>query len=208
MAPRTLIVSNRLPVTVSLKEGDLQVTRSAGGLATGVKSAHEGGEGLWIGWPGQVAGLDAERQEELNRRLRETRLVPIALSDDEVSRFYEHFSNGTLWPLFHYVLGDTPARVQDFEVYERVNQRFADTVADLYRPGDQIWVHDYQLMRVPALLRSRLPRARIGFFLHIPFPSSEVFRTLPFREKLLEGLLGADLIGFHAASYLRHFASC
>jgi trehalose 6-phosphate synthase/phosphatase len=124
-----------------------------------------------------------------------------------VKRYYEGYANGVLWPAFHYLLGQLPLESADWAVYEAVNHRFADAIAERHQPGDQVWIHDYQLLRVPALLRARIPDARIGFFLHIPFPSSEVFRTLPQRERLLEGMLGADLIGFHTSSYMRHFAT-
>jgi trehalose 6-phosphate synthase/phosphatase len=143
----------------------------------------------------------------VERRLAEERLVPVALSADEIARYYEGYSNGVLWPVFHYFLSRLPTLVHDFEVYEAVNARFAEAVVARYQPGDLVWVHDYQLMLVPAMVRERLPDARIGFFLHIPFPSSEIFRLLPHRERILEGLLGADLIGFHAAPFVRHFAS-
>src|SRR6266540_3652851 len=125
----------------------------------------------------------------------------------EVARYYEGYSNAVLWPLFHYVVARLPLEVRDFDAYEAVNARFADVVAQQWKQGDLIWVHDYHLMLLPRMLRDRLPRARIGFFLHIPFPSSEIFRQLPRRERLLEGLLGADLIGFHTAAFVRHFAS-
>ncbi len=122
-------------------------------------------------------------------------------------QYYDGFSNGVLWPLFHYFFERLPLEIEGFDVYEAINQRFADAVAAVYRPDDMVWVHDYHLLLVPELLRRRIPTARIGFFLHIPFPSSEVLRTLPHRERLLEGLLGADLLGFHTAAYMRHFAT-
>ena len=125
------------------------------------------------------------------------RLVAVPLTADQVARYYEGFSNGVLWPLFHYLLDQVPLHVRDWEPYVEVNERFADMVAEQYQPGDLIWVHDYQLLLLPGLLRQRLPDARIGFFLHIPFPSEELFRTLPERDRLLRGLLGADLVGFH-----------
>jgi trehalose 6-phosphate synthase/phosphatase len=112
-----------------------------------------------------------------------------------------------LWPLFHYLLDRLPLGPTSWETYRRINERFADAAAARYRPGDLIWVHDYQLMLVPGLLRQRLPDARIGFFLHIPFPAAEVFRILPWRRQILEGLLGADVVGFHTYSYLQHFAA-
>jgi trehalose 6-phosphate synthase/phosphatase len=135
------------------------------------------------------------------------RLVAVPLTADQVTRYYEGFSNGVLWPLFHYLLDQVPLHVRDWDAYVEVNEKFADIVAEQYQTGDLIWVHDYQLFLLPGFLRQRLPDAQIGFFLHIPFPSEELFRTLPERDRLLRGLLGADLIGFHTPAYLRHFAA-
>jgi trehalose 6-phosphate synthase/phosphatase len=204
---RLLIVSNRLPVTLSSGDAGPSLVPSSGGLATGLWTPHEQGDGLWIGWPGPLADLspaDAARvQDELGAR----RLVPIDLSAEEVKRYYEDYSNGVLWPLFHYLAAQIPLETHDFTEYAAVNEKFADVVAGQWRRGDVVWVHDYQLLMLPGLLRRRLPDARIGFFLHIPFPSSEVFRALPNRERILAGMLGADLVGFHTAAYARHFQS-
>ncbi len=206
--PRLLIVSNRLPITVRLAEGGaVSVEPSTGGLATGMKGPHERLRGLWIGWPGDLERLPDGARREVDRRLAELRLAGVPLSADEIARYYEGYSNAILWPLFHYSVARLPNEVSGFDTYEQVNARFADEVAARWQPGDLVWIHDYQLMLVPAMLRERVPDARIGFFLHIPFPSSEIFRLLPQRERLLEGLLGADLLGFHTATYLRHFAS-
>ncbi|HYS82157.1 MAG TPA: bifunctional alpha,alpha-trehalose-phosphate synthase (UDP-forming)/trehalose-phosphatase [Anaeromyxobacteraceae bacterium] len=206
--PRLLIVSNRLPITVRLAEGGaVSVEPSTGGLATGMKGPHERLGGLWIGWPGDLERLPDGARREVDRRLAELRLAGVPLSADEIARYYEGYSNAILWPLFHYSVARLPNEVSGFDTYEQVNARFADEVAARWQPGDLVWIHDYQLMLVPAMLRERVPDARIGFFLHIPFPSSEIFRLLPQRERLLEGLLGADLLGFHTATYLRHFAS-
>jgi trehalose 6-phosphate synthase/phosphatase len=204
---RLLIVSNRLPVTVRASHGGVAVERSTGGLATGMKGPHEQLGGLWIGWPGPLDGVPAEARAGVDQRLADLRLAPVALTADEIARYYEGYSNSVLWPLFHYSIARLPQEVRDFDAYEAVNARFADAVAERWQPGDLVWVHDYQLMLVPQLLRERIPEARIGFFLHIPFPSSEIFRLLPQRERLIEGLLGADLVGFHTATFVRHFAS-
>jgi trehalose 6-phosphate synthase/phosphatase len=204
---RLLIVSNRLPLTVKVEGEQVRLERSPGGLATGLAGPHARSSGLWIGWPGDVSTASEERRGEIAQRLDEQRFVPVWLTPDDVKQFYEGFSNAVLWPLFHYRLDQLPLHVGDWEAYERVNERFAEEVASHHRPGDVIWVHDYQLMLVPQLVRRRIPDARIGFFLHIPFPASEVFRTLPARDRILEGLLGADLVGFHTASYMRAFAS-
>ncbi len=205
--PRVLIVANRLPITVKATESGVEVQKSSGGLATGLLRPHEQSGGLWIGWSGAPEQLTDQQQSELNRQLDAMRLVAVPLTADQVTRYYEGFSNGVLWPLFHYLLDQVPLHVRDFDAYVEVNERFADIVAEQYQPGDLIWVHDYQLLLLPDLLRKRLPDARIGFFLHIPFPSEELFRTLPERDRLLRGLLGADLVGFHTPSYLRHFAA-
>ena len=204
---RLLIVANRLPITVQVTAEGLEVQRSTGGLATGLMGPHEQSGGLWIGWSGAPQDLAPEQQERLDKALTDMRLVAVPLTSDQVTRFYEGFSNGVLWPLFHYLLDQIPLHVGDWEGYVQANEAFADVVAAHYRPGDLIWVHDYQLLLLPGLLRERLPGARIGFFLHIPFPSEELFRTLPARDRLLEGMLGADLVGFHTPAYLRHFAT-
>ncbi len=205
--PRLLLVSNRLPVTVKVDRDSVSVVPSAGGLATGLKGPHAQSGGLWLGWPGDISRLNGAQRAALDVRLQEQRCVPLHLSASEVSRFYEGYSNRILWPLFHYLLDRMPNQDRDWEVYRRVNQRFADLVVAHYQPGDTIWVHDYQLMLVPGMLRERLPEARIGFFLHIPWPSSEIFHTLPRRAEILRGLLGADLLGFHTLAYVRHFSS-
>lgn len=204
---RLLIVSNRLPVTVKLDRGDFTITRSSGGLATGLRGPHEQSDSLWIGWPGDVSRFDASQRARLDARLSELRSVPVYLTQAEITRYYEGFSNGVLWPLFHYSTDKVQRDAwSHWRVYESVNQKFAEAVAEQHRPGDLVWVHDYQLSLVPQLLRRLIPDARIGFFLHIPFPSSEVFRILPWRTQILEGLLGANLIGFHTYSYLTHFS--
>jgi trehalose 6-phosphate synthase/phosphatase len=179
--------------------------RSAGGLAAGLRGCHERLDGLWIGWPGDVSGLARGKRAELDRLLADQRIAAVHLTREEVKQSYEGFSNAVIWPLFHYMLDRIPLDSRDWDAYRRVNERFADAIVQHYQPGDLLWVHDYQLMLVPGLLRARLPDARIGFFLHIPFPAFEVFRTLPWRAEILGGLLGADLIGFHTYAYVRYF---
>src|SRR5215213_6477602 len=206
--PRVLIVANRLPVTVSPTETGVEVQKSTGGLATGLLRPHEQSGGLWIGWSGATEDELTEQQRAgLDRALAELRLVSVQLTGEQVARYYEGYSNGVLWPLFHYLLDQIPLHVRDWDAYVDVNERFAEIVAQRYQPGDLIWVQDYQLLLLPELLRQRLPDARIGFFLHIPFPSEDLFRTLAQRDRLLRGLLGADLVGFHTPAYLRHFAA-
>jgi trehalose 6-phosphate synthase/phosphatase len=204
--PRLLLVSNRLPVTVKVEKDSVSVVRSAGGLATGLSRPHERSGGEWLGWPGDVSRLTEAQRAQVEAQLAGLRCVPLYLSASELSRYYEGYSNRVLWPLCHYMVDRIPRQDRDWEVYRKVNERFADLVVRRYQPGDTIWVHDYQLMLVPGMLRQRLPDARIGYFHHIPFPSSEIFSTLPRRHELLKGLLGADLIGFHTVSYVRHFS--
>jgi trehalose 6-phosphate synthase/phosphatase len=203
---RLLIVSNRLPITVRLEEGAVRVHNSSGGVATGLRGCHERSDGAWLGWPGDLARLSATQRKDLDQKLAAQRIVPVELTASQVRRYYEGFSNGVLWPLFHYLLDRIPVGASDWDTYLEVNTRFADAIVAQYRPGSLVWVHDYQLMLVPGLVRARLPEARIGFFLHIPFPSPDVFRILPWREQILRGILGADMVGFHTFSYQRHFA--
>jgi trehalose 6-phosphate synthase/phosphatase len=205
MDRRLLIVANRLPVTVTVHDGRAVVCQSAGGLATGLQGPHDRSGGLWIGWPGIVEDLTAEMQDEVDRQLAAMRVVPISLDTREVALFYEQISNGVLWPICHDRIDRLPLHVNGWDVYESVNARFADAVAERYQPGDVVWVHDYQLLRLPALLRERIPDARVGFFLHVPFPNPEIFFTLPNRRWLIEGMMGADLVGFHTRRYHGHF---
>ncbi|MCK5943226.1 MAG: trehalose-6-phosphate synthase, partial [Planctomycetes bacterium] len=204
---RLLIVANRLPLAVTTGDDGPQIRHNAGGLATGLRGPHEAGDGLWFGWAGTMAGMKPAEKKQALQMLRDQRFVPIVLSRKELDGYYNQISNGVLWPTFHYLIDRFPDEAPDWQTYRAINERFADEVAAQWRPGDRIWVHDFHLMLLPRMLRERLPDARIGFFLHIPFPSSEVFRVLPWREQLLQGLLGADLIGFHTLGYQRHFAS-
>ena len=206
---RLIIVSNRLPLTVVKRRDGLRFHPSAGGLATGLASFYRQGNGLWVGWPGIGAEkLTQDERRHVQERLLDERCVPIFLSEPEVEAYYLGFSNRTLWPLFHYFTQYTVYERSLWEAYRRVNERFAEVLEELAHPDDTIWVHDYQLMLLPGLLRRRLPRAAIGFFLHIPFPAFEVFRALPWRQEIVEGLLGADLIGFHTYDYALHFLDC
>jgi len=201
-----LIVSNRLPVNVERRRGKFHLQPSVGGLATGLGSFYRSYESLWIGWPGITKEKVGAEDESLAGRLREEfRCQPIFLSQREVEGFYHGFCNRTLWPLFHYFTQHAVYTKELFEIYRRVNAVFCEEVAQVASEGDVIWIHDYHLMLLPRLLRERIPRATIGFFLHIPFPSFETFRLLPWRKELLEGLIGADIVGFHTYDYARHF---
>jgi trehalose 6-phosphate synthase/phosphatase len=202
---RLLIVSNRLPVTISVERGELRATRSSGGLATGLRGVHEESGGLWIGWPGLPADRGRGDWPAVQRLLSESGAVGVPLSPREIDGFYARYSNGALWPVLHDRL-DHPAPDEDaWTLYRAVNERYADEVVKHIRPGDRIWVHDYQLMLVPRLVRARCPLARIGFFLHTPFPEASSFAALPHSAALLEGMLGADVVGFHTDAYAQRF---
>ncbi|MEZ4293952.1 MAG: bifunctional alpha,alpha-trehalose-phosphate synthase (UDP-forming)/trehalose-phosphatase [Polyangiaceae bacterium] len=207
MGGRLLIASNRLPVTLKDERGALRLVPSSGGLATALRSPHERSGGLWFGWPGDLTHATASEKQQITEELTRLRTAPLAISPREVASYYDGFSNGVLWPLLHYMLDKVRLDAEhDFSVYKEINRRFAEAIAKEHKAGDVIWVQDYQLCLVPGYLRKLLPHATIGFFLHVPFPSAEVFRILPWREEILKGLLGADLIGFHTAGYRHNFA--
>nr|WP_322746844.1 trehalose-6-phosphate synthase [Cellulomonas sp. S1-8] len=197
-----VVVANRLPVDVSLdEEGAPSWTRSPGGLVTALAPVMSKAEGAWVGWGGSP-GLELEPFD-----VDGTELVPVMLTDTDVERYYEGFSNDTLWPLYHDVIAPPQFHRQWWDAYRRVNERFAQAAAANAAPGATVWVHDYQLQLVPAYLRALRPDLRIGYFHHIPFPPLEIFAQLPWRKQVVEGLLGADLIGFQrggdAANFVR-----
>jgi trehalose 6-phosphate synthase/phosphatase len=204
---RLLIVSNRLPVSAELSDGVVGLSTADGGLATGLRSWHQSSNGLWIGWPGDVSRFTDRERAQLDDELQRGGIAPVHLTSDHVDRYYHGFANRVLWPLFHYLIDRVPLNAAGWDAYRAANEAFAAVVIREFRPGDTIWVHDYQLMLLPAMLRQQLPEAKIGFFLHIPFPASEVFRVLPWRKEILQGLLGADLLGFHTGAYVRYFSN-
>jgi len=203
---RLVIVSNRLPVTAVKKEGKFQLEASAGGLATGLRSVSRAKDSLWVGWCGVARERLKGHEDEIDVMLKAVKCRGVRLTRHDVEYYYHGFSNKTIWPLFHYFPIYTVYDRHFWDAYKRVNMEFCDEVVKVAEKGDTIWIHDYQLMLLPRMLRDRLPDATIGFFLHIPFVSSEVFRLLPWRQEILEGILGADLIGFHTYDYVRHFS--
>jgi len=197
-----VVVANRLPVDVSLdEEGEPTWTRSPGGLVTALAPVMSKAEGAWVGWGGSP-GLELEPFD-----VDGTELVPVMLTETDVERYYEGFSNDTLWPLYHDVIAPPQFHRQWWDAYRRVNERFAQAAAANTAHGGTVWVHDYQLQLVPAYLRELRPDLRIGYFHHIPFPPLEIFAQLPWRKQVVEGLLGADVIGFQrggdAANFVR-----
>ena len=205
---KTIIVSNRLPLQIKLQKNNLEVKPSVGGLATGMKSIHEDGNGVWIGWSGLTEeDLNESVSRQVNQALEQVNCASVPLTQENIDNFYLGFSNKALWPHFHYFMEYTEFEKDQWDSYQEVNQKFANVVLKHLEDGDKVWVHDYQLLLLPKMIKDKKPEATIGFFLHIPFPSYEIFRTFPWREDLLEGMLGSDLIGFHTYDYERHFLS-
>lgn len=204
-----LVVSNRLPVSVTKKDGVLQFSPSSGGLATALARVHsEGDDRLWIGWPGIASDdLTPAEKSKIVRELNKLGCHPIFLTKKQIEKYYDGYSNDTIWPLFHYFQTYVQHDVTYFDGYKKVNEIFKKAVLKFADKDTSIWIHDYHLMLLPKLIRDTLPNATIGFFLHIPFPSYEIFRLLPNRKEILEGLLGANLVGFHVYDYARHFLS-
>ena len=197
-----VIVANRLPVDrVTLPDGSQGWRQSPGGLVTAIEPILRANEGTWIGWPGGT-----ETEDELEPFEDDgMNLVPMAMTAAEVENHYEGFSNATLWPLYHDVVAKPEFHREWWDSYKAVNQRFAERAAEEAAEGATVWVHDYQMQLVPAMLRALRPDLRIGFFLHIPFPPTELFQQLPWRRQILEGLLGADLVGFQLSGAAQNF---
>ncbi|MFA8436382.1 MAG: bifunctional alpha,alpha-trehalose-phosphate synthase (UDP-forming)/trehalose-phosphatase [Marinifilaceae bacterium] len=206
---RIHIVSNRLPFSIKTDNNQIKLIPSVGGLATGIRSVYKDFKGYWIGWPG-IAEDESEEEElkQTDEMLTKEDCISVHLTRKELDLYYDGFCNNTIWPLFHYFTQYIKYDSHQWESYKRVNQKFADKTLEILEEGDSLWIHDYQLLLVPQMIKERNPSVTIGFFLHIPFPSYEVFRILPWRTELLSGLMGADLIGFHTYDYERHFFSC
>lgn len=211
---RLVVVSNRLPFTVSFHEGSPQFKPSAGGLTTGLWSYLDcppsDGAGrpdyLWMGWPG--ASVPPEHEAAVRAYGQQHfKSSPVFLPEENMDRFYLGFCNKTIWPLFHYFSMLTHYEEEHWQEYRNINRLFSEAVVNALRPDDVLWIHDYHLMLLPKLVREKFPELPIGFFLHIPFPSWEIFRMLPrpWREEIIEGLLGSSLIGFHTHDYARDF---
>lgn len=203
---RLIIIANRLPISITERNGELIFTPSAGGLATGLNSLNSEYEVHWIGWPG-INTNKKEKQKLIQDRLATHGMTPVFIPKDKFSGYYSGFSNSTLWPLFHYFQQYSDFYERTWRDYQFVNYLFAEQVLKNTTKEDIFWVQDYHLMLVPQLIRKHYPLASIGFFLHIPFPTFELLRTVPKRRELLNGVLGADLIGFHTHDYARHFIS-
>nr|WP_182524623.1 trehalose-6-phosphate synthase [Nocardioides dongkuii] len=195
-----VIVANRLPVDrVEQADGSVGWRRSPGGLVSAIEPVMRANDGVWVGWPG---GTDQDLAPFEDDGMS---LVPMSMTAADIEGFYEGFSNGTLWPLYHDLVAKPEFHREWWESYVAVNHRFAEKAAELAAEGATVWVHDYQLQLVPRMLRELRPDLRIGFYLHIPFPPGELFQQLPWRRELLEGLLGADLVGFQLPGAAQNF---
>ena len=183
-----VIASNRLPISLSLADGAVTSEPTSGGLASALRGIR--GSQAWVGWPGTLVA--DENRAEVATRLAADGLFPVFLSADEQEDFYGRICNDSIWPLFHYLPDRFSFSQSAWEHYVAVNDRFVDAIVEQCPIGARVWVHDFHLMLVPAALRRRRPDLSIGFFLHIPFPSSELYRILPVREDVLRGLLGAN----------------
>ena len=205
---KIIIVSNRLPIKVIKNRNSFEFINSSGGLATGMNSIHSKNDTIWIGWPGIASdNLNKKTKGELNKFLDKKKFKPVHLNKKEIKDFYYGLSNKSLWPLFHYFIEYSIFDKDNWDSYKSVNNKFAQCIIENYNEGDLIWIHDYQLMLCPKIVRDLIPNSIIGFFLHIPFPSFEIFRIFPWRKELLSGILGSDLVGFHTYNYQRHFLS-
>ncbi|MGB7983265.1 MAG: trehalose-6-phosphate synthase [Candidatus Nanopelagicales bacterium] len=198
-----VIVANRLPVEHDEQEG---WRRAPGGLVSAMEAVLRDSSALWVGWSGQFSDPeDGSSPPTPPAKSGEVSLQEVALTHDEVAAHYDGFSNGALWPNYHGGIVSPVYHRSQFEVHRAVNERFARAVADTADDGARVWVHDYQLQLVPAMLRALRPDLRIGFFLHIPFPPAEIFSQLPWRVQIVEGLLGADVIGFQSQQAVGNF---
>ena len=204
---KNVIVSNRLPIQLSKLENSFDITSSSGGLATGVNSIRDDNS-VWIGWSGvKSEEFTTKSNNCIKKILKEQNLIQVELSSIEIENYYYGLSNKSLWPLFHYFIDYSKFNDNHWDTYFKVNKKFCDAVVSNVEKNGTVWVHDYQLMLLPKMIRDLRPDLSIGFFLHIPFPSYEIFRIFPRRKELLEGILGADLVGFHTYNYERHFLS-
>jgi len=204
--PRPIVVaSNRLPFTLERDEDDQLVSRpSAGGLVAALDPVLRRRGGTWVGWP----GLEISEDEVIPGPDQPYRVVPVRLSSEDADLHYHGFSNASIWPLFHSMPQRATFEPEEFAGYANVNERFATAIANQLEDGDLVWIHDYHLLTVGEPLRQLRPKARLAFFLHIPFPPYDLFRLLPWAEELLRGLLACDVIGFHVRGYATNFLDC
>jgi trehalose 6-phosphate synthase/phosphatase len=208
--PKLLIISYELPLILDRTgHQHFEITPKSDAITMGLEDFYRKQNAFWIGRPGIDRGdIAKDERKRLEKEFLQNRCHPIYTGKKENERFLDGFSNRTLWPLFHYFTQNAVYREDYWKNYVKVNRKYADKAISLLKPGDSVWIHDYHLMLVPQMIREEHPGMSIGFFLHITFPSYEIFRLLPWRQEILSGLLGADLVGFHTYDYERHFMSC
>lgn len=207
---KLILVTNELPYVITRDDkGELIPGIKETGLPIGMSPYNMEKNCIWFGSPG-VDKEDLNKQERVDmvQLLRDLNCYPVCLTREERRKYLDGFCHRTIWPLFHYFTQNAIYDDKHWEAYVKTNRRFADTVYEHLEDGDRVWIQNYQLMLLPGLIRKKNLNISIGFFLHIPFPSYEIFRLLPWRTEILEGLLGADLVGFHTYDYERHFMSC
>lgn len=203
---RVIVVSNRLPLTLKSVGDAWQSRKTAGGLATAMRPVLQESEGIWIGWTGETSPTDDEKRRALiDSWAKQHRYFAVDLDPETAHGFYEGIANQALWPVFHHFPSLLLFDPGDWKAYVRANEIFRDEILKHLRPNDLVWIHDYHFLLLPQMLREAVPNISIGFFLHVPFPSSSVFRILPRREELLRGMLGADYVAFHTYRYLQNF---
>lgn len=203
---KLIIISNRLPLKVVEEENEYKVVPSSGGLSTGLNSLETNMETHWIGWTGMYLD-DLREQEKIDKQLADLNFHSVNLTPSQIENYYEGYSNSVIWPLSHYFFSNVRYNNDYWSVYKEVNALFCEKAMQIIEPSDIVWIQDYQLMLLPRMIRDRIPGVSIGYFHHIPFPSYELFRCLPERSDILNGLLGADLVAFHTHGYMRHFIS-
>ena len=203
-----ITISNRLPIVIKEGPEGLTLLPASGGLVTALNPVLRAQKGMWIGWPGCPENEELRNKMRVFSREQGYELVPVDLTDEQVDRFYYGFSNETLWPLFHDLLGHCHFSHDDWQSYQQVNEVFARQIMQS-APGDEVvWVHDYQLLLVGSYLRGLGFKGRMKFFLHIPFPSPDLFRRLPWRRQIIEAMMDFDLLGFQTQHDRRNFVAC
>ena len=205
---RLVVISNRLPISIEKNEDKWEISPGTGGLVTALAPIMEKNRGLWIGWPGSATDIPYERLLEEYSRDHAYALKPVLITQEELEKYYYGFSNETIWPLFHDLLGFCKFDRDYWLTYQSVNSKFADVIADSVSPDDFIWVHDYHLLLVGHYMRRKNLGLKLTFFLHIPFPSIDLFRRLPWRDELIRGMMAYDLLGFQTLRDRRNFIQC
>lgn len=205
---KTIFVSNLLPLKIQFQQNKVHLKPRIGGYSSGLRNFYIENHTAWLGSTGfENWKLSRDQKEAVRKEYAKHNCYPLFIGKREQERYLEGYANSTIWPLFHYFNEHANYSQENWEVYKKVNQKYAEELEKILEPGDKLWIHDFHLMLLPKIMREKYPDISIGFFLHIPFPSFELFRLLPQRIEILEGLLGSDLIGFHTYDYERHFLS-